>query len=345
MTSPAHINRKIVLASRPTGLPTKDNFALVEEKLPVPRDGQVLVQTIYLSLDPYMRGRMSDAKSYAESVAIGGTIVGGTVSRIVQSKSGEFREGDIVLCAAGWQTHAAVGAAGLIKLDRGRFPLSYFLGVLGMPGLTAYVGLLDIGRAKAGETIVVSAASGAVGSVAGQIAKIKGMRAIGIAGGARKCAYLTDELGFDASVDYKAPDFMENLKRACPNGIDVYFDNVGGDVLDAVFPHLNIGARVPVCGRIAHSSDTAAPSGPNRLPGIMAQVLIKRILMQGFIIFDHQDRRPEFLADVGQWVEQGGIKYREDVTDGLENAPEAFIGLLTGRNFGKSLVRLSADAE
>jgi len=288
-----------------------------------------------------MRGRMSDAPSYAKPVGIGEAMEGGTVSEVAASNNDRFADGDIVLGHSGWQTHALSNGAGLRKLDPKLAPVSTALGVLGMPGMTAYCGLLEIGKPQAGETVVVAAASGAVGSVVGQIAKIKDARAVGIAGGADKCRYVKDELGFDDCLDHRAPDFAARLKAACPKGIDVYFENVGGVVFDAVLPLLNPFARIPVCGLIAQYNATELPPGPDRLPLLMRNVLTKRLAIRGFIVSDFAARQGDFLRDVSQWVKEGRIKYREDIVEGLENAPATLIGLLKGKNFGKQLVRLA----
>jgi NADPH-dependent curcumin reductase len=319
-------------------MPVAANFAMVESPTPEPGDREVLARTLWLSLDPYMRGRMSDRKSYAPAVPVGGVMVGRTVSRVIASHDPRFAPGDLVLGAAGWQDYAALPAASLRKLDPAPAPVSTALGVLGMPGMTAYVGLLDIGRPREGETVVVSAAAGAVGSAAGQIARIKGCRVVGVAGGAAKCGYVVDELGFDACVDRRAAGPAEALARACPKGVDVYFENVGGGVQQAVWPLLNDFARVPVCGLIAHYNDEAPSPGPS-----LAPVLSKRLTLRGFIVSDHGDRWGEFFRDMSTWVREGRVKYREDVVDGLERAPEAFIGLLQGRNFGKLLVRVAPE--
>ena len=267
----------------------------------------------------------------------------GCVSVVVQSNLASFQPGDIVEGRSGWQSHAVSNGRGLRKLDPGAAPLSTALGVLGMPGMTAYTGLLTIGQPKPGETVAVAAASGAVGQVVGQIAKLKGCRVVGIAGGARKCAYIKDELGFDAAVDHRQPDFAAALGAACPTGIDVYFENVGGAVFAAVLPLLNDFARVPVCGLIAHYNATGAPDGPDRLPGLMRTVLTKRLTFRGFIVSDFAAQHGDFLRDVGLWLKEGKIKYREDFVDGLEHAPRAFLGLLRGENFGKLIVRVGPD--
>ena len=341
MTPDIAFNRRIVLASRPHGAPTARDFRIERGPVPAPAAGEVVLRTRYLSLDPYMRGRMSDAPSYAAPLAIGEVMVGGTVSRVVASRHDGFKVGDQVLGYGGWQDYAVSDGSGLTALDRaGRNP-SRALGVLGMPGFTAYMGLLDIGRPAAGETVVVAAASGAVGSVVGQIARLKGCTVVGIAGGAEKCRYVTDELGFDACVDHRAGDLPGHLADACPKGIDVYFENVGGAVFDAVLPLLNARARVPVCGQIAAYNATGLPPGPDRLGLLMGTLLRKRIRMQGYIVFDdYGPRWSEFAKAMGEWVQAGKVKVREDIVAGLENAPEAFIGLLEGRNFGKLVIQV-----
>ncbi len=333
--------RRIVLASRPVGEPKPSDFRLEEFPVPHPGSGQLLLRTKWLSLDPYMRGRMSDAPSYAKPVGIEEVMEGGTVNEVAASNNDSYKPGDIVLGHTGWQTHALSNGAGLRKLDPNVAPISTALGVLGMPGMTAYTGLLEIGKPQAGETVVVSAASGAVGSVVGQIAKIKGARAVGIAGGPDKCKYVKEELGFDECVDHRAPDFPQQLKAACPKGADVYFENVGGAVFDAVLPLFNPFARIPVCGLIAMYNATELPPGPNRLPLLMRNVLTKRLTIRGFIVTDFAAKFPDFIRDVPQWIKEGRIKYREDIAEGLENAPQAFIGLLKGKNFGKQLVRIA----
>ncbi len=342
MAVSATTNRRIVLAERPTGAPTDANFRMEESRIPSPGEGEVLLRTLYLSLDPYMRGRMSDAPSYAEPVPVGGVMEGGTVSRVEASRHPDYREGDLVVSYSGWQDYALSDGSGLVKLDPAMPRLSYALGVLGMPGFTAYMGLLDIGEPQAGETVSVAAATGAVGSVVGQIARLKGCRVVGIAGGPEKCAYAEAELGFDACIDHRSPDFPQRLAEACPRGIDVYFENVGGAVFDAVLPLLNPKARVPVCGLISQYNAERLPEGPDRTPLVMRAILTKRLKFQGFIIFsDYGDRFDEFLAQMSTWVAEGKIRYREDVVEGLENAPRAFMGLLEGRNFGKLVVRVS----
>jgi NADPH-dependent curcumin reductase CurA len=338
------INRRILLNSRPVGAPVAENFRLERLGVPALSAGQVLLRTLYLSLDPYMRGRMSDAPSYAPPVAVGDVMVGGTVSRIDTSRHPDYQAGDIVLGYSGWQDYALSDGIGLTKLDAKMAQPSRVLGVLGMPGFTAYMGLLDIGQPKAGETVVVAAASGAVGSVVGQIAKLEGCRAIGIAGGDKKCRFVVEELGFDACIDHHSEDFPGHLAAVCPQGIDVYFESVGGMVFDAVLPLLNVRARVPVCGLISHYNDTELPPGPDRLGLLVGTLLKKRIKMQGFIIFDdYGPRFGEFIDQMSAWVEEGRIRFREDIVDGLENAPQAFIGLLAGKNFGKLVVRVANE--
>ncbi len=338
---PNRTNRQIVLASRPEGAPQPSNFRLEQSPAPEPRDGQVLLRTLWLSLDPYMRGRMSAARSYAKPVEVGEPMVGGTVNEVVASKHPDFKRGDVVLGYAGWQDYAVSDGAGLRKLDARRAPVSTALGVLGMPGMTAYAGLLTIGQPKPGETVAVAAATGPVGSLVGQIAKIKGCRAVGIAGGQDKCRYLVDQFGFDAAVDHRSKNFPDELRQACPKGIDVYFENVGGAVWDVVSPLLNDFARIPVCGLIAQYNMTELPGGPDRTPQLFRQVLTKRLTIRGFIVRDFADQAEAFGRDVSAWLQQGKIKYKEDVVEGLENAPQAFLGLLQGKNFGKLLVRVS----
>lgn len=337
-------NHRILLASRPQGEPTAENFRLEKTDMPHPGTGQILLHTIYLSLDPYMRGRMSDAPSYASPVDIGQVIVGSTVSRVVASQHPDFNVGDWVLSNNGWQEYSLSDGRGLRNFGSHLPHPSRLLGVLGMPGFTAYMGLLDIGQPQPGETLVVAAASGAVGSVVGQIGKLKGCRVVGVAGGAEKCRYVMEELGFDACIDHRAPNFAEQLAAACPQGIDIYYENVGGTVFDGVMPLLNVKARIPVCGIIAHYNATTLPAGPDRLPMLEGLILRKRIRMQGFIIFDdYASHFDAFFQQMGSWVEQGKINVREDIVDGLEQAPEAFIGLLQGKNFGKVVVRVAKE--
>jgi len=333
-------NRRVLLKSRPQGEPTPANFDVVETPIPEPKDGEYLSRTIWMSLDPYMRGRMAEAKGYAANVNLGDPMVGGTVGQVVKSKSPNFKEGDFVVEQSGWQSYAVSKGAGVIKLDASMAPLSTALSVLGMPGMTAWWGLMQIGKPKAGETVVVSAASGAVGSVVGQLAKLHGCRAVGIAGGKDKCDYVVKELGFDACVDYRAAgaNLFKELRTAAPKGIDVYFENVGGAVQAAVVAQLNDFARVPLCGLISQYNATDVTPGPDwRL------LLIKRAIVQGFIVSDHFGQMDGFWKEVPAAVKAGKIKYREDIVKGIENAPEAFIGLLKGKNFGKLLVQVSED--
>src|SRR5579863_6216099 len=330
-------NRQIVLKRRPNGMPVPEDFAIADGALPEPQAGEVLLRGIYLSLDPYMRGRISGVRSYARPTEIGEVIEGRVVGQVVRSRDPGFRDGDYASGGYGWQLYSAVPASGLSKLDPAEAPISTALGILGMPGMTAYIGLADIGQPKAGETVVVAAASGAVGAVAGQLARRAGARVVGIAGGAEKCRYVERELGFDAAIDHQG-DLGAALDRACPNGIDVYFENVGGAVQQAVFPRLNDFARMVMCGMIAEYNDSSPRPGPN-----LGAVIRKRLKIQGFIVSDQRQRTGEFRAMAAPLVRAGQLKYREDIVDGLERAPEAFIGLLQGKNFGKLLVRLAAD--
>lgn len=338
------LNRRIVLAQRPEGAPILADFRL--EELPAARleEGEVRLETLFLSLDPYMRGRMSAGPSYAPPVVLGEVMEGGAVSRVMESRYPSLQVGDLVLGSTGWQSHPTVKGTGLTRLDPSMRHPSHALGVLGMPGFTAYMGLLDIGQPKPGETVVVAAATGAVGSVVGQIAGIRGCRVVGIAGGAEKCRYAVEELGFDACLDHHDPDLASKLATACPQGIDVYFENVGGRVFEAVLPLLNTGARIPVCGLISQYNATELPAGPDRTPVLMRTLLTKRIRMQGFIIWqDYGHRIGEFQKAMQGWLKERRIQVREDVVEGLENAPEAFLGLLQGRNFGKLVVRVARN--
>jgi hypothetical protein len=329
-------NQRVVLASRPVGWVTEDNFRIEAAPIPKPGEGEVLVKNLWLSLDPYMRGRMNDTKSYAAKQELGEVMIGGTVGEVIESKNPKFAVGDKVAAMLGWQQYGLSKGAGLNKIDASRVPMSAFLGVLGMPGVTAWVGLLDICQPRPGETVVVSAASGAVGSVVGQIAKLKGCRAVGIAGGREKSAYVVKELGFDACVDYKAGKLNEDLKAAVPDGIDCYFENVGGEILDAVLRRMNAFSRIAVCGLISQYNATQ-PYGVKSFQSI----LTNRIKVQGFIVSDRMELWAKALPELIGWVASGKIKYRETVAQGLENAPKAFIGLLKGENFGKQLVKLA----
>jgi NADPH-dependent curcumin reductase len=335
------MNRRIVLARRPQGAPVAEDFRLETHPVPAAGPGQVLLRTRFLSLDPYMRGRMNEGPSYAPPVALDAVMTGQTVSVVEASAVPDFKPGQLVVANVGWQDYGLSDGRDLVKIDAAMARPSYALGVLGMPGLTAYVGLLDIGQPQPGETVVVAAATGAVGSVVGQIAKIKGCRVIGIAGGAQKCAYAREELGFDACLDHHAGDLAQQLAAACPKGIDVYFESVGGAVLYAVIPLLNVGARVPLCGLISWYNLAKLPSGVDRTPQLLLTTLRQRVRIQGFIIFDHYRRMGAFQEDMQRWLREGRVKYREQVIEGLESAPRGLIGLLAGENFGKLVVRVS----
>ncbi len=330
-----HKNMQVLLANRPQGWVQESDFKLVEVDRPQPADGEILVKNLFLSLDPYMRGRMDAAKSYAANVELGTVMVGGTVGEVIESHNSKFKAGQILVGMLGWQQYATSNGSGLRIVDREGLPLSAYLGPAGMPGVTAWYGLLEIGQPETGETVVVSAASGAVGSVVGQIAKMRGCRAVGIAGGKEKCAYVTDELGFDACVDYKADDFLARLREATPDGVDIYFDNVGGEIFDQVLRLTNAFARIPLCGTISQYNVTEAYRVKN-----MRFLLINRIKLQGFIISEQLQVWPEAQRQLAHWIAEGQLKYRETITTGLENAPRAFIGMLKGENFGKQLVKL-----
>jgi NADPH-dependent curcumin reductase CurA len=327
-------NRRVVLVSRPAGWVSEENFRIESCSVPAPAQGEVLVKNLWLSLDPYMRGRMSDAKSYVKGVDIGEVMVGQTVGEVLDSRNEKFEKGDKVLTQLGWQLYGVT--KDLTKLEKPQAPLSCYLGILGMPGITAYFGLKEIGQPKSGETVVVSAASGAVGSVVGQLARLAGCRAVGIAGGARKCEYVRRELGFDDCVDYKTGNLRRDLGQACPKGVDVYFDNVGGEILDTLLAHMNLFARVVVCGLISDYNATE----PYRIRNFRA-VLVNRIRLQGMIVFDWRSRYGEALAALGGYLAQGKLKYRESVLEGIDNAPQGLIALLKGQNFGKQLVKLA----
>lgn len=329
-------NKRIVLAARPQGSVVPENFRLEEAPVPRPGEDEVLVRNEWLSLDPYMRGRMSEAKSYVPPVQVGAVMVGQTVGEVVESRHPGFHPGDRVLTSLGWQAYGVAKGKELRLVDAARVPASYYLGILGMPGLTAWFGLLEIGKPKAGETLVVSAASGAVGSVVGQLGKSKGMRVVGIAGGREKCDYVVRELGFDACVDYKAGRLQEDLKAACPSGIDVDFENAGGEILDTVLRQMNVFSRVVICGLISEYNATQ-PYGYRS----MRSILVNRIRMQGMIVFDWKDRYDEALADLASRVAAGKLRYKESIVEGLENAPRGLIELLAGKNFGKQLVKLA----
>jgi hypothetical protein len=337
-------NRRIVLAARPQGAPQSSDFSMISEPIPDLGEGEIISRTIYLSLDPYMRGRMNEGKSYAAPVEIGETMCGGTVSQVLKSNNPEFAKDDYILTYGGWQEYAISDGKGARKLDPTQAPISTAVGVLGMPGMTAYMGLLEIGQPQSGETVVVAAATGAVGSNVGQIAKLKGCRVVGIAGSREKCEFALSELGFDACINYKDAGFRDSLKTACPEGIDVYFENVGGMVFEAIIPLLNFQSRIPVCGLIAHYNDTELPSGPNVLPKLMRMVLTQRVTIRGFIVSDFSNKQGAFLRDMSKWIADGKIKFKEDIVEGLDNAVGAFQGLLEGNNFGKLLIQVSEDS-
>ncbi len=337
-------NRRIVLAARPQGAPQSSDFSMISEPIPDLGEGEIISRTIYLSLDPYMRGRMNEGKSYAAPVEIGETMCGGTVSQVLKSNNPEFAKNDYILTYDGWQEYAVSDGKGARKLDPTQAPISTAVGVLGMPGMTAYMGLLEIGQPQSGETVVVAAATGAVGSNVGQIARLKGCRVVGIAGSREKCEFALNELGFDACINYKDVGFRDSLKTACPEGIDVYFESVGGMVFEAIIPLLNFQSRIPVCGLIAHYNDTELPSGPNVLPKLMRMVLTQRVTIQGFIVSDFSNKQGAFLRDMSKWIADGKIKYKEDIVEGLDNAVGAFQGLLEGSNFGKLLIQVSEDS-
>lgn len=331
-------SREVRLASRPAGWPEPSNFSLAETTVPSPGEGQALVRNLYMSVDPYMRGRMRDVKSYVPPFQIGQVLDGGSVGEVIESRHPELRKGDRVVGMQGWREHYLTDGTGQRKIDpRLEAPLSTFLGVLGMPGLTAYVGLLDIGQPKKGETVLVSAAAGAVGSLVGQIAKIQGCRAVGSAGSDDKVKHLVEKLGFDAAFNYKTEDLNSALRRDCPNGVDVYFENVGGAMLEAALLRMNPFGRIPVCGMISIYNATEPAPGPRTL----VSVIQNRLTMRGFIVSDHWNRLEAFTRDISTWLKEGRIHYDETIVDGIENAPSAFLGLLRGENTGKMLVRLA----
>lgn len=340
-------NRQWTLARRPKGEPAAADFAIVETALPTPKDGEVLAKTLYLSLDPYMRRRMDDGPSYAAPVAIGEVMTAGTVAQVLESKDSRYKPGDLVVGQGGWQDYWTLSANEIYKAVTGTYPLSYNLGLLGMPGLTAYTGLMRIGEPKAGETVVVAAASGAVGAAVGQMAKRLGCRAVGIAGSDDKCRYAVETLGFDACISHRSASMAEDIKAACPQGIDVYFENVGGPVFEAVFPLMNDFSRIPLCGLIAYynaarKADMASSYG---VPDIMFALLVKRIRLQGFIVSDTWGQMfGPFIKDMIQWAAAKPFAYAEDMVDGLEAAPQAFMGLLKGKNFGKLVVKVADPA-
>jgi NADPH-dependent curcumin reductase len=329
-------NKQILLASRPSGLVEESHFCLVESDIPRAGDREFVMRAHYLSLDPYMRGRMDDAKSYAAKAEVGGVMVGTAVGEVIESLHEKFKVGDFVETRTGWQEYGVSNGGGVRKIDPDYVPLSAYLGAVGMPGVTAWIGLNEHGKPKAGETVVVSAASGAVGSAVGQLAKLKGCRAVGIAGGQAKCDYVVNDLGFDACVDYKAGDIDAALSAACPTGVDVYFDNVGGPILNAVLGHVNAFSRIALCGQISGYNNPDALTVRN-----FRSFLVNRIQARGFICSDHMDLWRPALTELSELVHEGKLKYRESIAVGLENAPKAFIDLLSGRNFGKQLVKLN----
>jgi len=333
------VNEQIILAKRPQGMPNQADFAFEEQPMPVPQAGEVLVRTVYLSVDPYMRGRMSEAKSYVKPYEVGEVIQGGAVGQVMESTHPGFREGDFVAGNWGWRRYAVVSSSTLRKINPELAPVSTALGVLGMTGLTAYFGLLDIGQPQAGETVVISGAAGAVGMIVGQIAKIKGTRVIGIAGSDEKIKYLTEELGFDAALNYRSETFEDELREACPDGVDIYFDNVGGEVSDAVLRLINKNARIPICGQIALYNLEKPDTGPR----IQSLLLTNTALMKGFLVGDYQSRYNEALHELAEWLRDGKIKYAENIIEGFENTPEAFLGLFSGENLGKQLVKVSEE--
>ena len=334
------VNRQWLLKSRPPAEPEAGNFELVEKPIPEPGDGEIVVKAIYLSLDPYMRGRMREGKSYVPPVEIGAVMEGGVVAQVIASRNPRFAEGDIVEGLFGWQEYALSDGGNARKVDASLAPISTAVGILGMPGMTAYFGLSEVGQPKEGETVLVSAASGAVGGLVGQIAKIKGCRAVGIAGGPEKCAYIREELGYDAAVDHRAAgDIRAGLKEACPKGIDVYFDNIGGPTLEAVLSLINLHARIAICGMISEYNLTEVQLAPRPTRAL----LVNRARMQGLIVFDWASRYPEGMAQMAAWIKEGKLKYREDVIEGIENMPAALIRVLRGENFGKQLVKAADD--
>ncbi len=335
--------QRIVLASRPTGKPRPENFRLETVPVPPPGPSEVLLKSLFLSIDPYMRGRMNDAKSYAPPTPIGGVMPVETISQVLKSNDPDYKEGEFVQAYTGWTTLSVMKTGALTKADSKLAPLTASLGIRGMPGLTAYAGLLHIGKPKYGECVVVAAASGPVGSLVGQLARIKGARAVGIAGGAKKCEFVKNELEFDTCVDHRALDFPAQLQSACPKGIDVYFESVGGAVWEAVLPLLNNHARVPVCGMVSQYNVGEENPGSAGDRTLMRQILTKSLTIEGFLYYDFEYLRDEFYVEVGNWIANGRIKYREDFVDGLAAAPSALIGLTEGRNFGKLIVRLDPD--
>lgn len=334
-------NEEIQFVSRPEGFPNEKTFRFVTTEVPTPNENEILVKTLYLSVDPYMRGRMSEGKSYVEPFQIDQALAGGVVGEVIQSKSSNFQKGDIVTGILAWARYQTVQDTTIQKVDPSIAPISTSLGVLGMPGATAYFGLTDIGQPKEGETVVVSGAAGAVGMIVGQIAKIKGARVIGIAGSQEKIDYLINELNFDAAINYKDSDFGMKLAEACTDGVDVYFENVGGDIADEVFKHLNVNARVPVCGAISSYNNKEIDRGPR----VQTTLIKNRVLMKGFLVLDYSNRFPEGMKQLAGWIMEGKIKYEETIIEGFENTPEAFVGLFKGTNLGKLLVKVAEPSQ
>jgi len=342
--------QRMVLAARPDGAIKDSDLRLESRAMPEPGEDEVLVRVVWLSVDPYMRGRMDGSPSYAEPVQLGEPMVGGAVGQVMRSRNSRFAEGDWVSGQLGWQTHAVASGGDLRKLDPGIAPVSTALGLLGMPGFTAYVGLIDLGKPKAGETIVVSAASGAVGSLVGQLARINGLRTVGVAGSDEKCAYAVEELGFDTCISHRlgdAGELRKHLAEACPGGVDIYYENVGGKTLEAVAPLMNVFGRIPVCGMISWYDQgglgAGATDGANQLPGVWRSILVNRLQVNGFIITDHAHRFREFVDVVSGHYRNGRIRYRESIVEGLESAPRALADVLQGRNFGKQLVKVAEE--
>ena len=334
------VSREVRLKRRPVGLPRESDFEVVEVKISEPKKGEVLVDNIYMSVDPYMRGRMIDVESYVPPFQLGEPLEGGCVGRVAMSNDGQFREGDYVLGTLGWRERFLSDGHDLVKIEPNIAPIQAYLGALGMTGFTAYVGILDIGRPQTGETVFVSAASGAVGSIVCQIAKLKGCRVAGSAGSEEKADWLVNEIGIDAAFNYKtAKKLRTEISRCCPDGIDVLFENVGGEQLQAILGNMNLYGRIVLCGMISQYNATRPAPGPNNL----MLAVIKRLTLRGFIVTDHSERMPDFFAEMGKWIAEGKIKWKETIIEGIENSPKAFIGLFTGENFGKMLVRIGSD--
>ncbi len=332
-------NIRVLLKNRPIGWPTEDDFEIEVSQIPSIKEGEILLQTMWLSLDPYMRGRMNDAKSYADPVQIGAPMVGGAVAKVIESRSPMFSKNDIVEGRIGWQKYAVSSGIELRTIDKSLGPIQTAIGILGMPGLTAYFGFLDVCEPRPGDIVVVSAASGAVGQVVGQIAKIMGCTVIGTAGSDEKIKFILDELGFDYGINYKSDDISESLDKFCPDGIDIYFDNVGGELTDAVMERLRVGARISVCGQISQYNNSQLQLGPRNIGSLVRS----QAKMQGFLVHAYSNKYPEGLDKMSKWIKEGKLKYKEDIVKGIENAPKTFIGMLNGENFGKTLIKVSDD--